>query len=207
MTFDLFSAPTTKSDNPQQISLPDGNVVLYPQFFSRNESDHYLRDLAEHVTWKQERIKLYGKEHDIPRLTAWYGDPGKSYIYSGIRVDAAPWTETLLAIKNQIETASGETFNSVLLNFYRKGSDSVSWHSDDEPELGKTPTIGSVSFGQERPFQLKHKRNPSLKHSILLPHGSLLIMRGDTQRNWLHQIPKSSKELSPRINLTFRTVR
>lgn len=207
MTLDLFSDHRTGSHQSQQLSIPDGDVVLFPQLFSRAEADYFLRDLTEHMAWKQERIRLYGKEHDIPRLTAWYGDPGKTYVYSGIRVDATPWTETLLTIKGKIEAASGEIFNSVLLNFYRNGSDSVSWHSDDEPELGNTPIIGSVSFGEERPFQLKHKHNKLLKRTILLPHGSLLIMRGKTQSHWLHQIPKSSKELQPRINLTFRTVR
>ena len=190
-----------------QISIPQGEVVLFPQLFSCDEADYFLQYLMNHVEWKQERIKLYGKEHDVPRLTAWYGDPGKKYSYSGITVEAIPWTQTLLIIRDKITAISGDTFNSVLLNFYRNGSDSVSWHSDDEPELGKTPTIGSVSFGEERPFQMKHKHNPLLKQSILLSHGSLLIMKGETQTHWLHQIPKSKKALQARINLTFRTVR
>lgn len=206
MIMDLFSSGQSFSQAFYRIEIPDGDIVLYPELFSQKEADNFLHTLIDHVAWKQEQIKLYGKIHDIPRLTAWYGDPGKTYIYSGIRVDSLPWTDALLEIKCRIESVSGSIFNSVLLNFYRKGSDSVSWHSDDEPELGKNPVIGSVSFGQERIFQLKHKYDKLLKQSVLLPHGSLLVMRGSTQASWLHQTPKSSIEMKPRINLTFRSV-
>lgn len=207
MTVDLFSSGQPFNQSFHRIEIPDSDIVLYPELFSQKEADSFLHTLIDDVAWKQEQIKLYGKVHDIPRLTAWYGDPGKTYIYSGIRADSLPWTGALLEIKRRIESVSGGIFNSVLLNFYRKGSDNVSWHSDDEPELGKNPVIGSVSFGQERIFQLKHKHDKLLKQSVLLPHGSLFVMRGSTQANWLHQVPKSSREMKPRINLTFRSVR
>lgn len=194
------------NDQPQRIAIPDGDVVLYPKFFASEVADTFLQELTEQVAWKQERITLYGKEHDVPRLTAWYGDAGKRYRYSGITVEAATWTEPLLRIKQKIEAVSEQVFNSVLLNLYRNGEDSVAWHSDNEPELG--PVIASVSLGEQRPFQLRHKNNSFLKKSIGLPHGSLLMMGGTTQQFWLHQVPKSSrKNLQPRINLTFRTVR
>lgn len=192
-------------DPPQRIAIPDGELLLYPQFFAREVADTLLRELTEQISWKQERIKVYGKEHDVPRLTAWYGDANKRYSYSGITVEAAPWTEPLLQIKQKIEGVSEQTFNSVLLNLYRNGADSVAWHSDDEPEMG--PVIASVSFGEQRPFQLRHKKNSFLKKAIGLPHGSLLMMGGTTQQYWMHQLPKSSRNLQPRINLTFRTVR
>lgn len=181
--------------------------MLYPTFLARSEADAVFRSLHDRAEWKQEKIRMYGKEIDIPRLTAWYGDPGMTYTYSGIRGDSTPWLPELLEIKNRIEHLAHATFNSVLLNLYRKGADGVAWHSDDEPELGKEPVIASVSLGQERVFHMKHKKDSRLKKQIiLLPHGSLLLMRGPTQQNWVHQIPKSKKPLGPRINLTYRLI-
>ena len=191
---------------PCRIEFLAGDIVLYPTFFQAKEANKFLHVLGRDIAWKSELIKLYGKYHSIPRLTAWYGDPGTIYRYSGLKTEPHPWTSQLIAIKHRIEPLCCTKFNSVLLNFYRKGSDSVAWHSDDEPELGVNPIIGSVSLGQERKFQLKHKHNKSLKQSIPLPHGSLLIMRGSTQNNWLHRIPKSSRTQAPRINLTFRAI-
>ena len=127
-------------------------------------------------------------------------------MYSGITVEPEPWTPTLLEIKSRIEEVSNVTFNSVLLNYYRNERDSVSWHSDDEPELGKNPIIGSVSFGDVRTFQLKHKTNKSLTISRDLPDGSYIEMAGSTQHHWLHQIPKRTRKIGPRINLTFRII-
>ena len=189
-----------------QVEFLDGDLVLYPAFFRAEVADQLLYTLSHDIAWKSERIKLYGKYHSIPRLTAWYGDPGKIYRYSGIKAEPNPWTGTLAAIKHSIESLCRTRFNSVLLNLYRKGSDSVSWHSDNEPELGANPIIASVSLGQKRKFQLKHKCNKALKQSIVLTHGSLLIMRGETQKNWLHRLPKSSCAMAPRINLTFRLI-
>ncbi len=143
----------------------------------------------------------------MPRLTAWYGDEGRTYAYSGIVQTPIPWNDTLLTIKNRIEPLSNTIFNSVLLNRYRNGNDSVSWHSDDERELGKNPVIASVSFGQTRQFQFKNKHDSSRRMAIDLVDGSFLLMQGPTQHHWLHQIPKSKKEMKERINLTFRVIR
>ncbi|MDH3327311.1 MAG: alpha-ketoglutarate-dependent dioxygenase AlkB [Gammaproteobacteria bacterium] len=133
MNLDLFSTAETSHN----ITIPDGDLHLYPQFFDMNESDRYFQHLLNIVEWKQEKIFLYGKRYDVPRLSAWYADVGKSYEYSGLRVNATPWIPALLEIKQKIETVLGERFNSVLVNQYRNGADGVAWHSDDEPELGR----------------------------------------------------------------------
>jgi alkylated DNA repair dioxygenase AlkB len=144
---------------------------------------------------------------DQPRLTAFYGDVQKPYSYSGIVMTPVEWNEELLFIKEKIETAINIHFTSVLLNFYRDGKDSMGWHADDEKELGENPVIASVSFGETRVFQMKHrKRKDVTKRNIPLTNGSLLLMQGTTQHFWLHQIPKTTKQLSPRINLTFRVI-
>ena len=191
----------------EEIPIKDGELRLYPNLFSPEESEVYFTQLKENIKWKQEEIKIHGKIIPIPRLTAWFGDAGKTYMYSGITVEPEPWTPTLLEIKSKIEEVSNVTFNSVLLNFYRNERDSVSWHSDDEPELGKDPIIGSVSFGDVRTFQLKHKTDKNLKINKDLPDGSYLEMAGSTQHHWLHQIPKRTRKIGPRINLTFRIIR
>jgi alkylated DNA repair dioxygenase AlkB len=203
MTNELFP------ENPhevEEISIQDGELRLYPHLFSPVERKTFLTQLKENVNWQQEEIKLYGRAILLPRLTAWFGDEGKTYMYSGITVEPEPWTPTLLEIKSRIDEVSNVTFNSVLLNYYRNERDSVSWHSDDEPELGKDPIIGSVSFGDIRTFQLKHKTNKSLTISRDLPDGSYLEMAGSTQHHWLHQIPKRTRKIGPRINLTFRII-
>ncbi len=203
MTNQLFS------ENPNEveaISIQDGELRLYPHFFSPEEREPFFTQLKENINWQQEEIKLYGRSIPLPRLTAWFGDEGKTYMYSGITVEPEPWTPTLSKIKRRIEEVSNVTFNSVLLNYYRNERDSVSWHSDDEPELGKDPIIGSVSFGDVRTFQLKHKTDKSLKISKDLPDGSYLVMAGSTQHHWLHQIPKRTRKIGPRINLTFRFI-
>ena len=187
--------------------MPDGEVAIYRNFFNRIESDQIFQALLSKIKWRQDKMKLYGKEFELPRLTAWYGDDGKSYTFSGIPMNPDAWTPTLLSIKSRIEEVTQAKFNSVLLNLYRSGKDGVSWHSDDEPELGKNPIIASVSFGETRRFQLRHKLDKSLdKVEITLTHGSLLIMKGSTQHLWQHQIPKSAKSLRERINLTFRII-
>ena len=185
--------------------MPDSDVVHFPGLFSLSEADSLFAQLQQKVTWQQEKIKLYGQVHDLPRLTAWDGDPAKTYIYSGITVRSLEWISPLLEIKRRIEGVSDYSFNSVLLNRYRNGSDSVSWHADDEPELGQNPLIGSVSFGEARSFQMKHKSLDE-KRKIILEHGSYLLMKGSTQHCWLHQIPKSKRALGERINLTFRDI-
>ena len=191
----------------QHLGLLDGDVVFYPAFFRAAEADRLLRELLTTTAWRQESIKLYGKPQNIPRLTAWYGEEGTGYTYSGIVNEPLPWTPSLLEVKQAVEVPDEVTFNSVLLNRYRNGKDSVAWHSDDEPEFGANPVIASVSFGGTRMFQFKHKKRKDLKASLELTHGSLLLMRGATQHHWLHQIPKTGKEVAERVNLTFRVVR
>ena len=142
-----------------------------------------------------------------PRLSAWYGDPSARYAYSGLSLEPIPWFPVLAEIKAEVEAASGAVFNSVLANLYRDGADSMGWHSDDEPELGERPVIASASFGAIRRFRLRHRHRRELDPvAVPLNHGSLLIMKGDTQSNWKHQIPKTRKVSEPRVNLTFRTI-
>jgi alkylated DNA repair dioxygenase AlkB len=149
---------------------------------------------------------VFGKTHPQPRLVAWYGDPGTRYSYSGIDHEPLPWTKALQRLRRQVADVCGYGFNSVLLNYYRDGRDSMGMHADDEPELGPRPVIASVSLGEPRPFRLVHRRREAESLSLPLPSGSLLLMRGDTQRNWKHGINKTSRTCGPRINLTFRRI-
>jgi len=191
----------------KHLSIPDAEIELYSSCFPGNESDKIFQTILSQVRWRQEKIKCSGKEVDIPRLTAWYGDAGKRYVYSGIAMEPEPWLPVLLYIKSRVEEIAKFSFNSVLLNLYRDGRDSIAWHSDDEPELGKQPVIASLSFGGERKFQLKHKvKKEQDKVGLNLTHGSLLLMKGQTQEYWQHQIPKTSKPVMSRINLTFRLI-
>ncbi len=191
----------------QILELPDGDAVFFPAFFPQADADRLFRELLETIAWRQDSLKLYGKPIPFPRLTAWYGDAGTEYKYSGIVNTPLPWTPALHEVKHAVEEQSGASFNSVLLNRYRNGQDSVAWHSDDEKEFGENPVIASVSFGDTRVFQFRHKTRKELKLSIELTHGSLLLMRGATQHHWLHQIPKTKQAVGERINLTFRLVR
>lgn len=214
-SLDLFESKKINNQQHPEIltfpsgePIPDGEIVIYRDFFQKIESDHFFEELHNKISWQQNRIKMFGKEFDVPRLEAWYGDKGKSYAYSGILMNPLPWTPTLLLIKDKIEKVVKLEFNSVLVNLYRHGQDYVSWHSDDEPELGTNPVIASVSFGETRRFLLRHKYNKELeKVEVILDKGSLLIMKGSTQHFWKHQIPKTSKKISPRINLTFRIIK
>jgi alkylated DNA repair dioxygenase AlkB len=192
---------------PTPLDLPDADVVFYPAFFSGPDADRLFRELRDTTAWRQDNIKLYGGPVALPRLTAWYGNEGTGYRYSGIDNVPLPWSTALLEVKRAIEPACGVSFNSVLLNRYRSGKDSVSWHSDDEPEFGNEPVIGSVSFGEARAFQFRHKAQKDLKAEVELTHGSLVVMRGATQHNWVHRIPKTARKVGERINLTFRVVR
>ena len=158
----------------------DGEAFLYPELFSKEESNHFLHVLQQEITWKQEPIVIFGKQVMQPRLTAWYGDEGMSYRYSGITMQPERWTKSLLKIKERIEAIAGITFNSALLNQYRDGKDSMGWHRDNEKELGHNPVIGSVSFGATRKFVLRHYHDQSVKRSAELAHGSFLLMRGKT---------------------------
>ncbi len=189
------------------LTMPDAQVAFFPEFFPPNESDRIFQELLNHTNWRQEKIRVYGKHLDLPRLTAWYGDQGKAYSYSGISMVPEQWTKSLLNIKQRVDVAAGVRFNSVLLSLYRTGEDSLSWHQDNEPELGEDPVIASVSFGGTRSFQFKHKARKDLnKVAVDLTYGSLMIMKGSTQRFWVHQVPKTAKLVPPRINLTFRVI-
>jgi alkylated DNA repair dioxygenase AlkB len=201
---DLFSA--LESSEKTTLDLPQAEIIYYPSFFTSEEASKIFKLISEETPWRQDDIKLFGKTHKQPRLTALYGDEGKSYTYSGIEMHPSPFTPTILSIKKRIEAASGERYNSVLLNLYRDGKDSNGWHSDDEKELGINPHIASVTFGAKRMFHLRLKQNKKLKHSLQLEHGSLLLMGQDTQHFWQHQIPKSKVIQEPRINLTFRSI-
>lgn len=188
--------------------LKDGEVWYMPNFMSSEKAGFYYNTLLNTINWKQEEIKMYGKVFPVPRKTAWYGYEGFNYKYSGILCNPEPWTKELLDIKKVIEFfIKEERFNSVLLNLYRDGNDKVSWHADDEKELGTNPTIASVSLGATRRFDLKHKDDPDQKLQLELPSGSLVVMKGALQHHWLHQIPVQKKINQPRINLTFRTIR
>lgn len=189
-----------------KLPLPEADVVYYPDFFSKVEADGYYQHFLEDTPWQQDSITVYGKTYPQPRLTALYGNNGKAYSYSNITMNPHPFPAALISIKKRIETVCEVHFTTCLLNLYRDGQDSNGWHADDEKELGKNPVIASVSFGEERPFHLKHKTNKDLKHKILLQHGSLLVMKGETQHKWLHQIAKTQQTIGPRINLTFRVI-
>ena len=197
------------SANNEQIGLNNirnGEYYYYPSFFSKVESDFYLKNLSDNILWKQESMNMYGKKINFPRLTSWYGDNDKPYSFSGITLNPNPWSPELLEIKKIIEPKANVIFNSVLLNRYRDGNDSISWHTDAEPGLGTNPVIASVNFGETRNFQLRHIETKE-KIEIELVHGSLLIMLGELQHFWQHQVPKTSRKVKERINLTFRVIK
>ncbi|HEY9615288.1 MAG TPA: alpha-ketoglutarate-dependent dioxygenase AlkB [Microcoleaceae cyanobacterium] len=186
------------------LHLPDADILFYPALLAQTDSDRLLTELTQTIAWRQDRITIFGRSLLQPRLTAWYGDPGKSYTYSGLTLVPTPWTPTLLELKATVESVSNIHFNSVLLNLYRDGNDSMGWHSDDEPELGQNPVIGSLSLGGTRRFMLRHRSQKDWKYQLELTSGSFLLMQGTTQHYWQHQIPKTKRPVSPRINLTFR---
>jgi alkylated DNA repair dioxygenase AlkB len=244
----VHPAPTQPLPTGERVvlDLPDAEVVYFPQLFTPAQSDAYFAELLDGIGWRRERVSVYGRTFDIPRLTAWYGDPGCCYSYSGVHLTPQPWTATLLQIKQAVEAVSGTAFNSVLLNLYRHERDSVSWHADAEPELGSNPVIASVSLGATRVFEMKHRQSarqprqagstwnhadcpgsgstwnhpacpdevkratapncPIRRVRLHLTHGSFLLMRGPTQIYWLHQVPKQTQPVGPRINLTFRRI-
>jgi len=194
-----------------QVDLPGGDATLYKGFLTRAEAVSYLSRLesgGEAITWSQETIRMFGEEHPLPRLTAWYGDPGREYTYSGIKMEPLAWTGVLVELRDRISERVGAPLNSLLCNLYRDGSDCVSWHADDEPELGPEPVIASLSLGGVRSFKMQLKDDKDVQRSVDLGHGDLLTMRGLTQQLWRHEVPRTvKKELqAPRINLTFRFV-
>lgn len=192
---------------PIILHLPDAEIIYYPHFFEKKEADVIFTQLINDIPWQQDDIRVYGKIHPQPRLTALFGNEGKPYSYSNIKMQTHPWTMLLKKIKSYVESVTNTNFTTVLLNQYRDGKDGNGWHADNEKELGTNPVIASLSFGTERVFQLKHNSISGLKQNILLEHGSLLLMKGTTQHFWKHQIPKTAKPIGPRINLTFRVIK
>jgi len=190
---------------PGSNSIRDGQLLFYPSFFSEEESRIFFNQLKSGVEWRQESMSLYGKKIAFPRLTAWYGDKDKPYTFSGLTLQPSDWTKDLLKIREKIEPIAGAHFNSVLLNLYRDGNDSISWHTDAEKELGVNPIISSVNFGATRTFQIRHIKTKE-RIDIPLGNGALLIMRGAMQHHWQHQVPKTAKYVNERINLTFRVL-
>jgi alkylated DNA repair dioxygenase AlkB len=200
---DLFAPENELLDFP----LPDADISYLPSMNLPAPPEALLRALIDHVSWRSEDIVVWGKRYRQPRLIAWYGDRGRSYTYSGIRFEPLPWMEVLASIRDSVQVATKTAFNSVLLNYYRDQHDSMGMHSDDERELGPQPIIASVSLGNERTFVLKHRTRKDLKRvTMTLESGSLLLMKGDTQRHWKHGIDKERRPCGPRINLTFRQI-
>ena len=199
----LFQAP----DRLERIPIADGEMYYLSKLDLGRLDYAVLDQLTADIPWRQERILVWGKMHSQPRLVAWYGDRGSDYTYSGITLTPIPWTDLLLEIKKRIEAVTAASFNSVLINYYRDNRDSMGFHSDDEPELGLRPVIASLSLGEERTLILKHKLNKLAKSVRLkLASGSLLLMKGETQKYWTHGIAKESRLCGPRINLTFRQI-
>jgi alkylated DNA repair dioxygenase AlkB len=188
----------------EQLAMDNADVAIWRNFFDRAESDRFFAELYDSVAWKQEAIKLFGKEVLQPRLTAYYGE--KPYPYSGIVMKSQPWIASLLAIKSRIEPVANLKFNAVLINLYRDGSDRMGWHSDDERELAPGSAIASVNFGATRRFMFRRRDNHKIKIDLELAQGDFLIMQGETQQFWQHQVPKTSQKLGARINLTFRAI-
>lgn len=189
-----------------KIDLPEG-FELHEGWLAAAEADALLEVVMAQVAWEVHRIVMFGKPVDSPRLSCWIGDPGTGYVYSRTRFEPRPWPPALAALRPRIDAAAGVAMNSVLANLYRDGRDAMGWHSDDEPELGARPVIASLSLGGTRRFAVKHRRDPERRFTLELPHGSLLLMRGDSQSAWKHALPRTARPVPARVNLTFRQVR
>ncbi len=203
MTADLF----LRNGRLERLPIKDAEIYFLRYLELDRPADEVVHRLIAEVPWRAEKIIAWGKTFLQPRLIAWYGENGRSYTYSGICMEPLPWTELLLEIKDKVEAVVGVTFNSVLLNYYRDNRDSMGFHSDDEPELGERPSIASLSLGDERTFVLKHKAKAEKPVRLKLVSNSLLVMKGETQKNWQHGIGKEKRLCEPRINLTFRQIR
>ena len=198
---DLSTSENIKFD------LPNAELIYYPNFYSQDEATSYFNKLRKNTPWQQDDITIFGKTYPQPRLTALYANNDIPYSYSNISMRPHTFSDDLLALKSDIETIAYHEFTTVLINLYRNGNDSNGWHSDNEKELGKNPVIASLSIGEPRIFHFKHRHIPSEKYKITLEHGSLLLMKGEMQHYWLHQIAKTKKKIGERINLTFRTIK
>jgi alkylated DNA repair dioxygenase AlkB len=199
----MFSA--LNATLPTELPIAGGGLRYAGRFLPPEQADGLLHALIPEVPWQQAEISLFGRKVLTPRLSCWMGDADAVYRYSNTTFVPEPWLDCILALKRQVEAAAGTPFNSVLLNYYRSGQDAMGWHSDDEPELGLQPVIASISLGCVRRFLLRRKGGgPSA--AIELAHGSLLLMQGDTQKNYQHSLPRSAKAVDARINLTFRKI-
>ena len=199
---DLFNS---ESVNPPNCLPQDGCVNYFGRIFSLQDADQYFENLLASINWESDKLFIYGKHIVTKRKVAWYGDSAFEYTYSKATKRALEWTKELSQLKEIIETKTGEKFNSCLLNLYHSGEEGMAWHSDDEKELKKNGAIASLSFGAERKFFFKHKKTKETV-SIFLEHGSLLLMKDETQTNWLHRLPPTKLVKKPRINLTFRSI-
>jgi len=195
--------------NPQSFSFPgellphDGSAILTPDFISSDAADSLYQSLLDSTPWENQSLIMFGKKVDEPRLSTWHAEPHLPYTYSGARRNPSPWTPELIAIRTMCEDHLHHTFNGVLVNLYRTGTDHLGWHSDDEKVNGPEPIIASISLGAERSFELRHKESGE-RVATMLPHGSLLVMSGCSQSHWIHRVPRSTVITEPRINLTFR---
>lgn len=199
---DLFD---NLNSQPRNLLAKDGVVNYYERIISSLDSYHYLERLLNNVLWRNDEVVIYGKRITTKRKMAWYGDKPYQYTYSNTTKTALPWLDDLVALKRLVEQQVNETFNSCLLNLYHDGNEGMAWHSDNEDELVNTAAIASLSLGAERKFSFKHKQTKD-KVSLVLQSGSLLIMKGETQKNWLHSLPPTKTIIHPRVNLTFRTI-
>lgn len=199
---DLFH---TKPDPSLNYLPKDGIVHYYGKVMSNDKADQYFKVLMETIEWKNDEAVIFGKHIVTKRKIAWYGDQVFKYTYSNITRHALQWTNELLELKKKCEELTGETYNSCLLNLYHDGDEGMAWHSDGEKDLKKNGAIASLSLGAERKFSFKHKQTKE-KIDLLLTHGSLLVMKGETQSHWLHRLPPTKMKHGPRVNLTFRTI-
>lgn len=185
----------------------DGEMYYYPGYVDAHTSDLYFKKMMELKGWRHDEIRIFGKKYFLPRMQMFFGDNEDiEYTYSGIKLIAQPWPDVLSEIKHRIEHDFHISFNSALVNLYRNGYDSNGKHSDHEPEMGKNPIMASLSFGASRKFRVFHKTKKNYKTELVLRHGDLVIMKGEMQHYWYHEIPKEKKVLGPRINITFRTI-
>ncbi len=199
---DLFETKPT----PDKNLLPyNGTVNYYGKIVIQEKAQHYYLALLQNIEWKNDEAVMFGKHIITKRKVAWYGDRDFEYTYSNKTKKALPWTKELLELKKLAEQHSDETYNSCLLNLYHDGNEGMAWHSDGEKDLQKNGAIASMSFGAERKFAFKHKESKETI-AIMLENGSLLVMKDETQTYWLHRLPPTKKERSPRVNLTFRTI-
>jgi len=202
---DLFS----NHENAAFVNIPvsGGELLLMHDFLSPEEAGSLFKVLLDTIEWKEAYLEIYGKRHLLQREIAWYGDADKTYKYSGLTLNPLPWTNELFRLKEKVEAATGEVYNTVLLNKYRHGNDKVAWHSDHEKEFGRKTTIASISLGMTRHFDVRNKKDKAHKFRIDLHSGSLLIMKGEFQHHWEHQVPRQKNLTGIRINLTFRQMK